>query len=120
MALKHRCASPGKHVIYTSEPVGACSCEFISCAVEAGIKHLVIVTAESLNTLTAADIPKLACPVDRTSQTVVSSKVKLSARELSLVAFQREDALARANIPNLCCVVERGREQLVSIRVKAE
>lgn len=120
MALKHRCARAREDIVNAGKSVSACSCKFITGAVETGIKHLVVVTAESLDALAAADVPEFACPVDGACQTVISSEVKLAARKLSLVPFQREDALARAHIPDLGCVVKRGSKKLVSISVEAE
>lgn len=57
MTLQQSDASSREHVVDAGNAVSAGSCKFISGSVEAGIKNFVVVSAESLDTLTSADIP---------------------------------------------------------------
>ena len=107
MTLQQCDASSREHVIDASNAVSAGSCKFISGSVEAGIKYFVVVSAEGLDALTSADIPKLAGSIDRSREAIVTGEVKLATGELTRVTFEGVDTLSCTNIPDLGRVIER-------------
>lgn len=106
MALQQSRASASEHVIDAGHSVRACGCQLIAGAIKASIQNFVVVPAESLDTLTSANVPKFASAVDRSCKTVVSREVKLSAGKFSRVSLESKQALACAYVPNFRGVIE--------------
>ena len=79
MAFEERRAGSSEDIIDTGHSVCGGSSELVTSVIEGRIKHLVIMTAEGLNASAAANIPQLACLVNRTSEAVLAGKVKLAA-----------------------------------------
>lgn len=67
VTLQQSDTGTSKHVIHAGNTISTGGCKFVSSSIEAGVKHFVIVTAESLNALASTNIPKLASSVDGAS-----------------------------------------------------
>lgn len=106
MALKKRNAGSCEYIIYSGNAIGTSSSQLVSCAVEASVKHFIVVTAESFDTLAAANVPEFAGAVNTASKAIVTSEIKLTARELPGMALEGENALTCAYIPDLGSIIE--------------
>lgn len=71
-------AGSREHVVDARHAVCARRRQLVACAVEAGVKNLVVVAAELLDALTRINIPQPGRPVDAPRQTVVSCEIKLA------------------------------------------
>ena len=120
MPLQQSNTSPREYIIHSSHSISAGRCKFVTCAVEASVKHLIIVSPECLNALSCSNIPQTGGSVDTSCETVVSCEVKLAARELCSVPFESMDALAGTNIPNFRSVIKRGSHKFVTVSVEVQ
>ena len=83
VALKQRNARSRKDVVDPCHSVRACRRQFIASRVETRVQNLIVVTAESLDALTAAHIPQAASAIDTSCEAVIASEVELTAGELA-------------------------------------
>lgn len=120
VALQQGRARAREYVIYARNSVCRSGGQFVSGTIKSGVKHFILVPAESLYTLTTADVPQLAGTVDAARQAIVASKIELSARKFARVPLESEQALPRAHVPNLGRVVEGTSQQFVTVSVEVK